>query len=402
VRRWIHSVIVALLCLTLFVDTAKACWFRRHRGRTQTCRPAVCPPACGQPTWQSLQPGCEGSMSEVAIADVVVHDADGEFAHDVSTNECCTPCAGSDEEFATAEPVVEGEPIVGEQSVVQPKTADVVVHGPTIVVDAAPRPTPAADQAAAEQPMTLPPLPAEPRGPQPMPAPLPELKPAPTLAPAESPAAAPMNKDVAVEPKPETDSDTEADAEKPAASSDDLAGEPAMPPAAAKPPVENLFDEFDDEEDEAVVAGDDEAAPAAEPAEDEEMAAEESADDEPAAPAEESAGDDSEEKPTTEAADGAETDEKDAAPEEEQDSAFLTPGEPMRHWTDATGEHQVMGWLVGIRGDEVRILKLNGRHTTVTLETLSAADRDYATAVADRLAAERQGVAPATHETAGL
>jgi hypothetical protein len=74
----------------------------------------------------------------------------------------------------------------------------------------------------------------------------------------------------------------------------------------------------------------------------------------------------------------------------------------MRRWTDDTGTRHVQGWLVELRADRVRILKVNGRHTTVPMASLSAEDRDYVSSVGDRLAAERKGAAPATTTTAGL
>jgi hypothetical protein len=74
----------------------------------------------------------------------------------------------------------------------------------------------------------------------------------------------------------------------------------------------------------------------------------------------------------------------------------------MRRWTNDTGTHHTQGWLVEVRADRVRILKVNGRHTTVLTESLSAADRDYVSTVGDRLAAERQGTSPAPSTTAGL
>ena len=48
----------------------------------------------------------------------------------------------------------------------------------------------------------------------------------------------------------------------------------------------------------------------------------------------------------------------------------------------------------------MRILKVNGRHTTVARESLSAADSAYVSAVNSRLTAERQTAAPIA--TAGL
>ena len=94
--------------------------------------------------------------------------------------------------------------------------------------------------------------------------------------------------------------------------------------------------------------------------------------------------------------------EETAAPESATDStAQSVPNEPQRLWTDASGTHQARGWLVAVDVDHVRILKANGRHTTVAIDALSAADRDYVADVASRLAAARTA-APGAGETAGL
>jgi len=97
--------------------------------------------------------------------------------------------------------------------------------------------------------------------------------------------------------------------------------------------------------------------------------------------------------------DEAEAEQAEADPAE---AAVTVPNEPMRRWTNDTGTHHTQGWLVEVRADRVRILKVNGRHTTVLTESLSAADRDYVSAVGDRLAAEQQGTSPAPSSTAGL
>ena len=81
---------------------------------------------------------------------------------------------------------------------------------------------------------------------------------------------------------------------------------------------------------------------------------------------------------------------------------MTVPNEPMRRWSDASNKHHTEGWLVEVRADRVRILKVNGRHTTVLTESLSAADRDYVSAVGDRMAAQQQDTSPAPSTTAGL
>ena len=50
---------------------------------------------------------------------------------------------------------------------------------------------------------------------------------------------------------------------------------------------------------------------------------------------------------------------------------------PTRLWTDNTGTFQVRGRLAVILETKIRILKDNGRYTTVPLRRLSDADQDY-------------------------
>ncbi len=217
--------------------------------------------------------------------------------------------------------------------------------------------------------------------------------------------------------------------------------EKVLPP---KPPVANLFDLLDDEADEET--DDAEAAaslekPSEKPTEPpvEEPIEEPTAEEAPTAPATE--------KPATEEpATDASAEEKTSAPESQPDAksdakpapaeetptdetptietpaaepnklpvtpaepeadpsaaVLVVPREPMRHWRDATGTHHAQGWLVELETDRVRILKMNGRHTTVAIESLSTEDRDYVSVVGGRLAAEQQGITPAQSTTAGL
>ena len=57
----------------------------------------------------------------------------------------------------------------------------------------------------------------------------------------------------------------------------------------------------------------------------------------------------------------------------------------MRVWTDNTGSYQTVGRLVVIAKTHVRLLKSNGRYSTVPLTRLSEADLDYVMAVAVKL-----------------
>ena len=50
---------------------------------------------------------------------------------------------------------------------------------------------------------------------------------------------------------------------------------------------------------------------------------------------------------------------------------------PVRMWNDNTGTFQVEGRLIAILPDHVRLLKSNGRTTTVPLRRLSESDAKY-------------------------
>ena len=431
-RRSIHSLIVALLCLTLFVDSAKACWWlRQHRGRSQVCRPAACPPASSVP--------CTVVTVEHHDHEVIFGD---DFGDDVREDQSDCHCCGAQAESAVIdhhdhpafEQVIEhhmGEEAVLEQAGAEQGTVEqsevahatvesadpaesVVVHGPTIVVDASqaqtaaavPQPASVMAAAAAEQP--------SPAAAQPMPVasaspavlPTPAQEPIPDLKPAtpQSQVAPASNEQLMLEP---------------AAAAENLAGGPDVKPPKQEPKEPNLFDLYGDEGDEDAPAAEAPAAspPAAADADaaetTEDSAAEATATDEPEmtendAPVSEAEAADSESETAAEPAASAE--EPDAAPPAEPEqaeadpaaAAWSVPNEPMRHWSDDTGTHHAQGWLVEMRTDRVRILKVNGRHTTVWTESLSAADRDYVTEVGSRLAAQQQGTSPAPSTTAGL
>jgi hypothetical protein len=49
----------------------------------------------------------------------------------------------------------------------------------------------------------------------------------------------------------------------------------------------------------------------------------------------------------------------------------------MRTWTDSTGTFEIVGRVHDISVGSVRLLKENGRFTTVPMHRLSAADQDY-------------------------
>jgi SLA1 homology domain 1, SHD1 len=442
VRRSMHSLIVALLCLTLFVDSAKACWWlRQHRGRSQVCRPAACPPASSMPcTFVTVE-----HQEHTAI-----------FGDDLRDEPSDCRCGGSQAESAMVdhqafeqviEPHVDHEAVL-EQSGAKQGTVEhamveraeraesVVVHGPTIVVDAsqaqpaaaAPPATSVMAAANAEQPSpaAAQPMPVASSSPTALPTPaqepIPDLKP----ATAQSRVAPASNEQLMLEPaaaaqKPTAVDQPVAPTTPMPAAVEDLAGGPDMKSPRPEPKEPNLFDLYDDEGDEdapaaeAPAASPPEAADASEAETAEDSAAEATATEEPemteddeAMEAEAKTEADDSESETAEPADSAE--EPDAASEAEPEqaeadpaaAAWTVPNEPMRNWSDDSGTHHAQGWLVEVRTDRVRILKVNGRHTTVWTESLSAADRDYVSEVSGRLAAQQQGTSPTPSTTAGL
>ena len=437
-RRSIHSLIVALLCLTLFVDSAKACWWlRQHRSRSQVCRPAACPPALAVPC---------------TVVTVEQHDHAVIFGDDVRDDQSDCHCGEAQAESAVVDHQAFGQVIehamdeeagveqgTVEQSGVAHATVEsadraesVVVHGPTIVVDASqaqpaaavPQPASVMAAAAAEQPSpaAAQPMPVASASPAALPTPaqepIPDLKPANTPQSQVAPAS---NEQLVLEPAAAAEKPTEvnqpvAPTTPMPAAAEDLVGGPDMKPPQPEPKEPNLFDLYGDQSDEDAPAAE---APAASPPEaadadaaeaTEDSAAEATATDEPEmteddADATEAEAADGESETAAEPAASAEepAEQPDAATEADPAAAAWTvPNEPMRHWSDDSGTHHAQGWLVEVRTDRVRILKLNGRHTTVWTESLSAADRDYVSEVGGRLAAQQQGTSPAPSTTAGL
>ena len=334
-RRWMRSLIVALLCLTLSVDTAKACWWRRHRTTTRGTHPVVRYqpidiPVCCAPVEDTAEVLSEEVVIDYGVSTMPVTDW--------RETEMETP--GTVDFLSIDEQVeVSAEPtlIADDTSTVQAlelsgieQTATpadtVVVHGPTLVID-----TPTA---AAPTPASIVTAPA---GSPPLPTATPAVLPNPTSA---------------QEPLPDL--------------------QPATTPPAVEP---NLFDRYGDN---ATATGDDALLTTGDPLDQ---------------PSDDAAVE------GTPAADEAPPEQP--AEETSPEAAFLVPDEPMRRWANAAGTHQTQGWLVALRADRVRILKVNGRHTTVSRASLSAEDRAYVSAVSDRLAADRRSTADPI-ATAGL
>ena len=278
-RRWMRSLVVALLCLTLCVDTARACWWRRHRTRPGV--PAVRYQPLDAPVYCVPAEDTAGfRVDEVLIREVLIDDHDGSTTvtdvveSEMAMSTMIDSLPVHEQVEPPVEPTVVADETAGTQALELPGAPPdtVVVHAPTLVVDASPA--------------------------------------VPTAAPtADSVDTATMSE------------------------------QPTTTPLALEP---NLFDRYDND---AGSADDD--------------AAEETPAEEPAA---------------------------EAVPE----AAFLVPDEPIRRWTNAAGTHHAQGWLVELHADRVRILKVNGRHTTMKRESLSEDDRAYVSAVGGRLAAARQ------------
>lgn len=427
-RRSMRALIVALLCLTLFVDSAKACWWlRQHGSRGRVCRPATCRPAslprCGAVAGEPLASGEVVFVDEHAgcfcNAAIDEHAAIHQTIDQTTTHEAVEPAARVEE--------------------------SVVVHGPTLVVDTIPaQPAPGGPAASSvviapaadtPSPAAAQPMPVAATGPAVLPTPTAAQEPIPELKPAvasPSPVAPVSNEQPVLEPQAPVPAAALADPadaqEVMPAPAEDLAGGPDVKPAMPEPQEPNLFDLYGDEGDDDVGPSEEPpadttaeeveadagepveesaASPDAEPEMSDDAAAAVEADeadsetaepaDEPAAPAADDAAD--EPADDVDAAPPADPEQAEADPAA---AATIVPNEPMRRWTNDTGTHQAQGWLVEVRADRVRILKVNGRHTTMSTESLSAADRDYVSVVNARLAAERQGTSPAAVDTAGL
>jgi hypothetical protein len=75
-------------------------------------------------------------------------------------------------------------------------------------------------------------------------------------------------------------------------------------------------------------------------------------------------------------------------------------GAEVRRWQDNTGAYEVQGRLAIIYPDKVKILKPNGRTTTVSMRRLSSSDQAYVRWVAEQLT--QTGVGPYTANQADV
>jgi hypothetical protein len=70
----------------------------------------------------------------------------------------------------------------------------------------------------------------------------------------------------------------------------------------------------------------------------------------------------------------------------------------VRQWVDDSGMFRIRGRLIAVLDGKVRILKETGRTTTVPMERLSAADREYVSELLTRYGAELNGLARSWEE----
>ena len=405
-RRWLRVLTVGVLTVVLAIDSASACRLFRSR----------CRPRCRVVSCRVVQPAPEcGSVATYRPCESIV-------IVESLPRQCCVPADGS----AHAVIVESGQPVSGPPVEISaaPAAADETSNEKPSVVADAPRPaTPAPVSeppaplvpiapASAEKPMS----PAPAAGTEPASVPEPQFKTAAQIL-AESAererlelekAAAEAPKPTVPEPQFKTAAEILAEtAEKEAADKaalDAAKEQPAEPPMEKAPPRQptpkamekNLFDEDGDAAAEKP-AGENQAPmkkkqPRKEPVED--LFDEPEAENPPA-----DAKPDSTEKPAEEALGEEEPTEKMEKPEDDPFASRETAPEPVRRWIDASGRHETIGRLVEVHADRVRILKANGRYTTVPMHQLSHHDQAYAATAGERLAG-RDPTRPAATDTA--
>lgn len=404
-RRWLRVLVVGVLTVVLSIDSASACRLFRSRCRPRcrvvscrvvrpvqpACASAVCRPCASVAVVESLPVQCcvpaDGSAHPVIVETDHAGIAVPGHAESAPVPGASAPVAAEAIRPATPTPVREPlEPLTP----IAPASAEKpLAPTPPAVTEPAPKAEPqfktaaeilaesaekerlekaAAEAAKPAAPAAEPPMKKEtPAAPAPQPAPVDE-PPAPIEPAPEKPAPAPVPEE------PETPA------------------EPAPKKPAPKPAAENFFDEDGDEPDEKPVSEDSPPTkkkdPAKEPIEDlfDEPEAEKPSSD--AAP-----------EPAEEPADEAPSQEPTEKTEDDPFAALDANPEQVRRWIDSSGLHETIGRLVEVHPDRVRILKRNGRYTTVPMHRLSQHDQAYAKAVGERLAG-RAPARPAATDTA--
>lgn len=374
--RWFHVLVVGVLTVVLSIDSASACRLLRSR----------CRPRCRVVSCQVVHP-VEPQCVRVATCDpcVVVESL---------PMQCCVPADGS------AHAVIVESELPAFTVPIEPPSVPAVEAAPVVVDTPRPaEPTPVTEPleplapiepASAEKPLS--PVPAA--GTEPAPVPEPQFKTAAEIL-AESAEKERLEKAAAEAAKPPAPAaeppmkETPAEAAPASIEQPPTPAEPAPKKPTPKPAEGNFFDEGDEAPEQTPETESQtpmrkapmkEKEPPQEPVED--LFGEPEAESAPADAKPESA-----EEPADESSDEEPT-------EKTEDDPFATldaAPEPVRRWIDSSGRHETIGRLVEVHPDRVRILKLNGRHTTVPLQRLSQHDQAYAATVGERIA----GGAPA-------
>lgn len=388
-RRWLRVLVVGVLTVVLSIDSASACrLFRgrcRPRCRVLSCR--VVRPVCGSVV------ACRPHEPAVVVESLPV--------------QCCVPADGSaravivemDEAAITV-------PSHAEPASIPSTSAPVAAEAtrpatPTPVLEPLEPLTPIAPASAEQSPSPKPPAGAEPA-----PATQPQFKTAAEIL-TESAEKERLEKaaaEAATPPAPEPQFKTAAEilaesAEKetadkpvpqpaPEGPQDRPTGPPMEKAPSPQPIEENLFDEGNDDparEDRVPMK---KKAPPKEAIED--LFDEPEAETSPSSEQPEST-----EKP----ADEGPSEEPTEKTEDDPFAALDADPEPVRLWIDSSGRHQTIGRLVEVHSERVRILKANGRYTTVPMQQLSQHDQAYVASVGERLAG-RAPAHPAATDTA--
>lgn len=386
-RRWLRVLVVGVLTVLLTIDSASACRFLRSRCRPR-CRVVTCHVV--RHDLHHCVP-CDGSAHAVIVESqtvIVESSPHADAAPAVEHQHVPSPQAAAKGIVDTPQPVVPQpvkEPLRPLEPIAPVSAEKPLTLSPAVVPDTphAPQPqfksaaeilTESAEQERLEKAAADAAKPAAAAAEPPM-----------TKAPAEAAEApAPVEEPRApVEPEPKKPAPAPPATEEPPVRAESTP-EPAPKKPVPKPAEENLFDEADDEsaadEPAAQKPAPMKKAPAEEPVEDlfGEPEATKPAGDEPA--------------PAKESSDEAPANDKTEKAEDDPFAVLDTSPEPVRRWIDATGRHETIGRLVEVHPDRVRILKNNGRYTTVPLERLSRHDQSYVTQVGERIAAKRPGV----------
>jgi hypothetical protein len=351
VRRCLHSLLVGFLSFTMTVDVVRACGHRRHR-----CRPAACPVITEPAAWGCAWDGCAtvvaagcgpvvvGSWAGCSTGERFVSLAACESIACGTSLDCCPPV---DVVAAAPAAAAVGDSVVAPAPAVEPvePTPAAMPAAPAPVVSAVPDLEPVEPVSAVEP--VVPPATEATEPELTMPADEDDA-PQPVEPAVAQPAVVEPDQPAAPEAAPRRRNAFE-DAEQDNAATTDAAPEPAAEPAplGVDPgPAEGPVDESSPD---ATVPAD--AEPALEP-------------------------------------------QPDTAPAGEPEAA----AEPTRRWIDDTASYAAVGRLVDIHGDEVEILKVDGRRVRVSVDRLSRFDRDYVVEAGPRIAARRP--APRAFDTA--